>query len=315
MLLYSYLCVISCSGLFVTYLYLVRHPQHAIIFVRVYTLLMQVFVSYERYFTTSQGSHFPFFLSCILFIVLFTDRYENFCISLAVITGLYTAAGILTGGLSERSFIFELFILFISLHVGKDAVLSHLYLFENNRLLKIQRDTDILTGLPNRRRLFEVIGESEKNRESSSLHIDAVYMADIDFFKQYNDTFGHQSGDECLKKVGAAFTAAARTTGIEFFRYGGEEFAGIIRSRNIQRQAHGIKNISYREQAQLLVDAVRSLAIPFESGIAHTVTLSCGFVIVPYGNTLSAEKLLEQADKALYRAKENGRNQTAEYAL
>lgn len=165
--------------------------------------------------------------------------------------------------------------------------------FEKDRILVYQKSTDMLTELPNRRVLFERLSDVQDNYGSLS----GVFMIDIDHFKWYNDTLGHQMGDSCLQTLGKTFSEFGAANGFEFYRYGGEEFCALTTKYSYEE---------LREKAELLRKQVQSLAIPFEKNEAGVVTISVGFAQHYY--TQSYETTIKQADDALYNAKETGRN-------
>jgi diguanylate cyclase (GGDEF)-like protein len=129
----------------------------------------------------------------------------------------------------------------------------------------------------------------------------SLAMIDIDDFKEYNDTYGHPAGDEVLKKVAAVFRNEVRTSDLKkasretdtLARYGGEEFCIILPSTDLE----GAEAVGQR-----IVESVESVD-EFE----RTVTISMG--IAEFRNGESKRELIERADKALYRAKNNGKNQ------
>ncbi len=163
-------------------------------------------------------------------------------------------------------------------------------------LLSVQ---DGLTKIPNRRKFDEfLIKEWKRNfREKHEL---SVIICDIDFFKFYNDTYGHQKGDDCLIKVARAIKNSVFRPGDLAARYGGEEFSVVLPNTD----ASGAFKV-----AQNLNKAVSNLKIEHKSSsIANYVTLSVGASsTVPSGNK-TPEELLKTADQALYEAKETGRN-------
>ena len=126
-------------------------------------------------------------------------------------------------------------------------------------------------------------------------------LCDIDYFKFYNDTYGHQAGDACLQTIAGAINIAVQRTSDLAARYGGEEF-GIILPTTNDKEA--------KQLAEKIVKAVRELKIPHsKSEVSSYVTLSVGIAsIIPSSNQEPAT-LISWADKALYKAKENGRNQ------
>lgn len=169
---------------------------------------------------------------------------------------------------------------------------------EANLKLALLSNTDALTGLANRRRFDEVLG-SEWARAKRSGQALALIMLDVDKFKKYNDRYGHQAGDECLKKVASMLEAQARRASDLVARYGGEEFALILAGTDAS-------------VALCLAEAVRqttaAMDMPHESSSFGRVTLSAGVAIMTVDSGWDAEGLLRAADQALYRAKHDGRN-------
>jgi diguanylate cyclase (GGDEF)-like protein len=161
---------------------------------------------------------------------------------------------------------------------------------------------DALTGLPNRRRLDEML-ESEWRRALRLKVPLAVVMADIDFFKPYNDTLGHPEGDRCLVAMAEVIRSTASRAGDFAARYGGEEFVVLM---------PGADAAGALEFAERLRAACEARAIPHPaSPVASVVTISAGVASrVPDAET-SPAALLADADAALYRAKQAGRNRVA----
>ncbi len=158
---------------------------------------------------------------------------------------------------------------------------------------------DSLTGLANRRAFDEVMKDAWSRALRDAQPVSLI-MADVDHFKLYNDSFGHQQGDECLRAVARVLTAEARRPADLVARYGGEEFCVVLPNVDLE----GAQVVAERIRA-----AVESLGIPRASpGIGAVVTLSLGVAsIVPAGED-SPESLLRHADRELYRAKHLGRN-------
>jgi diguanylate cyclase (GGDEF)-like protein len=158
---------------------------------------------------------------------------------------------------------------------------------------------DGLTQIANRRQFDDVLQrEWRRNaREQAPL---ALIMADIDYFKRYNDTYGHQMGDDCLKQVARALYDAVKRPGDLVARYGGEEFAMILP----QTDAEGAW-----QMAQAIQKAVQSLQIPHAgSSVDAYVTLSLGVASMIPSPATASEMLITAADQALYHAKDQGRN-------
>lgn len=161
---------------------------------------------------------------------------------------------------------------------------------------------DSLTGLSNRRRMDEYLRQEwlRSRRNGSAL---SMIMLDIDFFKQYNDRYGHPSGDEVLKAVATALEKSARRPADFIARYGGEEFVVLLPDTDLDG-AHAL--------AEIIRKRIMELTIPHEdSSIAEVLTVSLGCAsMVPAYDTAPAE-LLKNADAMLYLAKNMGRNRSA----
>jgi diguanylate cyclase (GGDEF)-like protein len=170
---------------------------------------------------------------------------------------------------------------------------------EANLALQRLSATDGLTGIANRR-MYDELSEREWRRCERMNKPFALVMIDVDNFKLFNDKYGHQTGDECLKKVADQVgRAAPRATDLAA-RYGGEEFILVLG----ETDADGAKWIANRLRQQ-----VSELNIPHYATESRHVTISCGVAsIVPDGQH-SLEVLLKSADHALYQAKKAGRDQ------
>jgi diguanylate cyclase (GGDEF)-like protein len=168
----------------------------------------------------------------------------------------------------------------------------------NQRLEQLSL-TDGLTGVANRRHFDQaVLAEWDRAaRDQESL---TLLLMDIDHFKRYNDTYGHQDGDQCLQRVASALAQCATRPGDLVARYGGEEFAVVLPNTDLA----GAQIVGERLRAE-----VAALAIPHSaSSVAATVTLSIGVAtLVPSPGT-DVQALIAAADQALYQAKGQGRN-------
>lgn len=175
--------------------------------------------------------------------------------------------------------------------------LANASLFEETRKKSI---TDGLTGLANRRQ-FDLVLEEEWLHASRSKRPLTLFMLDIDFFKKYNDSYGHTKGDDCIKKIAETLTQFARRSLDLAARYGGEEFAVIL---------PGVKATTAIKMAESLCASIEALQIPHEySDVSPWVTVSVGVAtLLPKAGT-SPIKLITLADKALYHAKQSGKNQ------
>jgi diguanylate cyclase (GGDEF)-like protein len=166
------------------------------------------------------------------------------------------------------------------------------------RSTRIQALHDTLTGLANRRCLNDTI-DSEFRRAARKGENLSFVMADIDLFKKFNDTYGHQAGDDCLKAVASAVESVLGRAGDMAARYGGEEIAVLIPDTDLA----GATRIAERIQA-----AVSALAIPHQSSPYGIVTISSGVASCVPNPVASWKPLVRAADEALYAAKANGRN-------
>lgn len=161
---------------------------------------------------------------------------------------------------------------------------------------------DDLTQLSNRRCFYELY-EREWNRavrENTNL---SLLMVDVDYFKNYNDTYGHLGGDECLCEVAGALTSVVRRSTDIVARYGGEEFICLLPDTDPEG-AMGV--------AEAIHQRVRDLALPHRaSRVSPYVSVSIGGTTVAPALSQDREDVIRSADTELYRAKENGRNRTA----
>jgi len=168
-----------------------------------------------------------------------------------------------------------------------------------NSSLELLSRQDALTGLANRRHFDAYLADQLDiaRRYGRTL---ALVLCDVDFFKAYNDAYGHQAGDQCLKQVAAALRDCCRRTADMAARYGGEEFAIILPETELN-------------DAMLIAaaakEAVAQLRIVHEgSGTAAFVSISGGISVHSRENDIGAQRLILDADQALYQAKRLGRN-------
>ena len=157
---------------------------------------------------------------------------------------------------------------------------------------------DALTDVANRRCFDQTIG-SEWNRAVRMRQPLSLLMIDIDCFKSLNDNYGHQCGDQCLIDVARAMQTVLTRSGDLLARYGGEEFSVILPATG-------------RSGAELvagqLLEAVRSLQIPNATALGDFITISIGIAVQELPETGAPASLIEASDRALYKAKQNGRN-------
>jgi diguanylate cyclase (GGDEF)-like protein len=176
-------------------------------------------------------------------------------------------------------------------------------LAEANRKLERLATVDGLTGVANRR-LFDNVLAREWARSRRTERPLSLIMIDIDFFKDYNDSYGHLAGDDCLKKVAETLAwLAARTTDL-VARYGGEEFAVILPETTADDAASMAKRMRHEVEALCIEHT--------GSAIGECVTISAGVATAVPDPQASPDELVSQADDALYKAKEGGRNRIME---
>ncbi|AFJ47223.1 GGDEF domain-containing protein [Shimwellia blattae] len=172
------------------------------------------------------------------------------------------------------------------------------YRYQENRLLIARLDLlahqDALTGTANRRAM-----ESYLNQALTRQQPFALVMLDVDHFKQYNDHYGHQAGDGCLAAVARVLASSVRAPADLVARYGGEEFVVILPEASLAEAGQ----VADRIQASLQAAALPHVA----SQVSDQVTVSMGIAVSEGCHTVA--QVISRADRALYRAKQQGRNQ------
>ena len=177
-------------------------------------------------------------------------------------------------------------------------VRNHLALKRARDLLLAQSLVDGLTGVANRRRFDAQLARAWRAARRGHRHL-ALAMIDVDYFKRFNDRYGHARGDECLKAVARALAGAAKRPHDLVARYGGEEFVCIMP----ETDAAGALEVARR-----FLDAVVALDLPHEDAPEGRVSVSVGVAAMRPDAVHDSEELVRRADAALYRAKAAGRN-------
>lgn len=177
-----------------------------------------------------------------------------------------------------------------------------------NRELLLLSAQDGLTGIANRRMFDNRLRDEWQRaiREGSSV---SLVLLDVDHFKHYNDEFGHQAGDECLRQVARVLASAGRRPGDVAARYGGEEFALILPNTS----ADGAMVV-----ASAVCDAVRQLGIAHASAATYemvTVSIGVSSMLPVPGDEARWQDLIQQADSCLYIAKQEGRDRVKRFAM
>jgi diguanylate cyclase (GGDEF)-like protein len=183
--------------------------------------------------------------------------------------------------------------------IVKMRVRNHLRFVHQYKLLEQMVHLDGLTEIPNRRR-FEDVFAKESGRAARNRSPLTLAMVDVDFFKQYNDHYGHAMGDRALQAVAAALRDSLKRPADLAARYGGEEFVMVLPETDAEA-GRGVA-----ERARI---AVEEINIPhlFSTAADH-VTVSIGVAVLYPESDISPETALKIADQNLYRAKQEGRN-------
>ena len=231
--------------------------------------------------------------SAYIFMIVYTDQaYQVEVISNIIML----VVAILVGMVSSY---------FIEVHLRREYLLARELEYRtieveaaNKELQKIST-IDSMTGVANRRGFDEFVKREWKRaaREKKQL---SIIMADLDFFKAYNDRYGHQAGDNCLRRVAESLVETASRPGDLVARYGGEEFV-IVLSDTSSEHAGAL--------AAKALKAVESMKVKHTDSLTSKyVTISLGVATMMPDQDIPPESLLEAADNALYMAKGNGRN-------
>ncbi|MBF0434469.1 MAG: diguanylate cyclase [Magnetococcales bacterium] len=183
--------------------------------------------------------------------------------------------------------------------LNEDLASKNSQLVELNKRLKDLASVDGLTGIPNRRRFDEFLLQEWKRALRDQTPLSLILM-DIDFFKPFNDNYGHAEGDDCLKKVAQTLSAAVTRESDLLARYGGEEFVCVLPETDIC----GLNRVGNHLRDAIIARNI----VHAHSKVAPHVTISMGGVAIIPDRTGSPENLIQSADKFLYKAKEQGRN-------
>jgi diguanylate cyclase (GGDEF)-like protein len=186
-----------------------------------------------------------------------------------------------------------------SIPIVKARVRTHVQLKRKSDMLQRLSDMDALTGIPNRRRFDEWYDKEWRRamREGAAV---SVIMMDIDYFKKYNDNYGHGEGDICLRTVAQALRGCLNRSTDMVARYGGEEFIAMLPATEGPGAA---------VMAETMRKAVLGLQLPHEfSECSEYVTISVGVATVMPAMGMSRDELVRTADEMLYKAKQAGRN-------
>lgn len=168
-----------------------------------------------------------------------------------------------------------------------------------NNMLQQLNGLDGLTGIANRRKFDDDIAKEWQRAQRNGASL-ALLMCDVDSFKQYNDTYGHLAGDECLKRIAAALTVQFKRPGDTVARFGGEEFAVILPDTTMDGAMH-LAKLCQQRIMQLHIENIGVSPV-------ELITMSIGVAHLGASQSHSATELIRAVDTALYAAKHNGRN-------
>lgn len=187
----------------------------------------------------------------------------------------------------------------INAQTVRNRVRAHLTLKQQSDLLRRMAWIDGLTGVANRRQFDERLGREWQRCRRGGRPL-SVAIIDIDFFKSYNDTYGHLAGDDCLRRVAATIAQCLTRPGDLVARTGGEEFTCLLPEVDLT---------GARVVAERIERSVRALDIRHSANESGSVTISIGIACAAPGTDETVEDLQARADRGLYRAKGKGRGQ------
>lgn len=271
--------------------------------------LIQLTLAVYLWFPMATGYNIYYFMvPMVSFIIMDygSKKQRIFAISASVLSGvLYFISEIIVDNyyLYETSpelnrFLGSISILFIFIPMTYIFTLFASDRYYNQKELKLHANTDFLTKTYNRRILYE-FGEEAIGKANVSNQDFSLIVFDIDYFKKVNDRYGHPVGDELLKQLSILVTSKIRKDDI-FSRYGGEEFAILLKNTN---------SVQGRKIANELLEIIENEIFKVDE-IEIQITISIG-LIQYVKNIKEFNEMMKLADKALYSAKENGRNQVA----
>jgi diguanylate cyclase (GGDEF)-like protein len=236
----------------------------------------------ERLYVSTPIADYPLFIN----VAQATETIYQHWTAKTVIIGLTTSA--LVSGMIFLIWMFH------SENCRRGTMQAELA--DANRQLHETAETDALTGVANRRRVDRLLRE----QQAGPIGEMSVLMLDIDLFKNFNDHYGHGAGDTALQHVANAIAHCVRGEKDIVARYGGEEFIVLL---------PGAPGGAAQMVAERIRRDVAALAIPHAQSPFGTVTVSIGVASVPENPDCSIDELVRQADQALYRSKQSGRNQ------
>ena len=272
--------------------------KYAVIGLYIQFLYLYMLVLYLSVVSGSDRPASPMLILLSVFPMLFIDKPRRLLTTNVILYVIHTILSFRIKGavIGRMDFVNGLIATVVGCFFGWFIIRSRVQALNFERLLVMEKETDELTGIHNRRKLFQTIGKIENKKcERPS----GVFMMDIDYFKRYNDTYGHQAGDTCLRAFGKMLRESQWGTKIEFYRYGGEEFAAFIWNAD---------ETKLQELAEQVRMEISELELP-----NGRITGSIGYVYCLDEEIYNYEKWITRADIAAYGAKEGGRNRVVGY--
>jgi diguanylate cyclase (GGDEF)-like protein len=271
-------------------------------------ILVGVVVTYISHIAALQGA--SYILAGLVLVILYACLFLGLLFNIAIsISALLIAGHVIMGyvlGLPLGELFYMTAILGAAGVIGGIATYNLEHALRTNfletRLLNELAERDGLTGLYNRRIFDDFIRRVWRQSRREDVAIQIIFV-DIDYFKIYNDLYGHQAGDDCLKKVASSIARCAKRPFDFCARYGGEEFVLVL---------YGPPEDYARNLPEQIRCDVMDLAIVHEgSKCANFVTVSVGVALARAGSNRSLAGAIQTADEALYEAKREGRNRVA----
>lgn len=265
---------------------------HSLVYVYLLGLVFFALVSYlslVRFDTRPAATMLVFFVVAPLLFVDYSWRINIYVFLMFLVHSFYSF-DIKGDKLGSIDLLNTLVSLMIGIVFGRLFLVSRLNTFEMERLLTNEKETDFLTGLSNRRKLFDNFNKLSSLNESKI----GVIMIDIDYFKEYNDLYGHLQGDACLVEFGKMLLKLQESNNVNFYRFGGEEFVGVTK---------GIDQDELVLFAEEIRESIGKLNLS-----TQPITISIGLSICSGECYLTIDHFLLKADEALYVAKNSGRN-------
>jgi diguanylate cyclase (GGDEF)-like protein len=267
------------------------------------TIALSIFLDLSN----AVASIFPCFLICALLIFVNSPRV-NFLLTLAAVIGYITSVIIVLNIPSnlflyiQNSIIAGFLSLYFNWHITKlrfGLEMSTSMLEDEKNKYLDQSTVDELTQLKNRRDFMNTFQRYLSNYRSSD-DLLCIALADIDFFKFYNDHYGHPQGDECLRSIGVVLNQLKEDVGVYSARVGGEEFALLWFEKDISNVDKVISHWTKKTKDLKIIHE--------KSKVSDFVTMSIGVYVTRCGSPYDVQALYDLADKALYAAKGSGRN-------